>query len=220
MDIINLIDHSILRPETTVIELRNEIEKIYDLNLASICVKPCHVINTRILLQDIYKKNTPICTVIGFPHGSQTTETKCFEINNALINGVSELDIVMNVGNFKESGINYLNKEFNSILKITNGHIIKVILETSLLTNEEIAKASSYLSNLKVDYIKTSTGFNGEGANEEVIKIIKNSINSDTKIKASGGIRDYATTKKFIELGCSRIGTSNTIKIIEEYKNN
>jgi deoxyribose-phosphate aldolase len=156
-----------------------------------------------------------ICTVIGFPLGQNTSETKFFETENAIENGADEIDMVINVCWLKDKDYEKLKNEISSLKKIIDNKILKVIIEISLLNDNEIAKISQIVSEAGADFIKTSTGFGAHGATLEAVKIMKANISPQTQIKASGGIRDFETAKKYIDLGVTRLGTSSGIEIVE-----
>jgi deoxyribose-phosphate aldolase len=219
------IDHSLLHPTSTekqVVDLCNEAIKW---NVAAVCVKPDSVKLASELL-----KNTgiQIATVIGFPHGSNTTETKSFEAKNAILNGATELDIVVNISKVCDENWVYVSKEINELCTICkqNKISIKVIFETAYISKNQIVELCKICSNANVDFVKTSTGFDfiknemgtftTLGAQIEDIILMKQNIANHIKIKASGGIRTSKDFLKFIELGVSRIGTSATNNILSE----
>lgn len=215
MELNKYIDHTNLKPTATKVDIRKLCEEAIEYGFASVCVNPYYVKYAKSILK---KSNVVISTVIGFPLGSNTTETKVFEAKEALKDGADELDIVINIGALKDKDYAYIENEIIKLLEVTSGHIIKIIIESSLLNNEEIIKMCEICNNNFVHFIKTSTGFSDGGATIEVIKLIKDNINEMIEIKASGGIKDYATALSMIDAGATRIGTSNGIKIMEELK--
>lgn len=156
-----------------------------------------------------------ICTVIGFPNGYNTTSVKCFETRDAVANGADEIDMVINIGMLKEKRYDDILSEINAIKDACDGRILKVIIETCLLTDDEKIKMCEIVSNSSADYIKTSTGFSTGGATFDDIKLFAKHINNK-KIKAAGGIKDFADAEKFIELGADRLGTSRLVKQMKE----
>ncbi len=206
------IDHTLLKPDTKKEEIEILCQEAVLHNFASVCIHPHFVKLASTVLID---KSPKICTVIGFPLGQNTTATKIFEAKDAIQNGADEIDMVINISLLKDKSYESLVREINDIKKVIGNRILKVIVEISLLTDEELAKISQIVSESDADYIKTSTGFGAHGATIEAVKIMRNNISKDTLIKASGGIRDIETAKKYIDLGVSRLGTSSGVEIIE-----
>lgn len=210
------IDHAILKPQYTYLELLNECEVAKKYNVASVCVKPSDVEFARELLANSEVK---VCTVIGFPHGVTTTETKVAETEDVIKKGATEVDMVINIGRLMSNDYNYVKNDINKVVEVAhkNGVIIKVIIETSLIDDEHKAIACKLAEEAGADYVKTSTGFNGGGATLEDIELMINSIDSTkVKVKASGGIKTYEQAVQFIEAGCSRLGTSALVAIMED----
>jgi deoxyribose-phosphate aldolase len=215
--IASLIDHAVLKPEATYEDLKSEAAVAIKYNVASLCVKPCYVAEAKELLSGT---KVLVCTVMGFPHGSNTTGTKLSEASEAIQNGAKELDMVINIAKLVSGDYEYVKKDIKAIADIThaNACILKVILETALL-NEELIKTASRLSEeAGADFIKTSTGFNGRGASLGDIETMKNSVSQKVKIKASGGIKNFEQAVAFAEVGCTRLGTSSTLEIMGENK--
>ena len=210
------IDHTLLKPDATLAEIKRLCDEAKRYNFASVCINPSYVEFCKNLLQESKVK---VCTVIGFPLGANSTETKCFETEQALKNGAEEFDMVINVGWLKDKRYNELLSEITLLKESIGNHILKVIVEIALLRKDEIVDISKLVSESNADYIKTSTGFKVHGATLEAVQLFKANISGDTKIKASGGIKDYSTAKAYVDLGVSRIGTSSGIKIMEEFKN-
>ena len=171
------------------------------------------------ILKDTYIK---VSTVIGFPHGSTTTACKVFEANEAINNGALELDMVLNIGKLLSGDYDYVKYDIEKVALAVHERkaLLKVIIETSLLTDEQKIRACTLAKEAGADFLKTSTGFNGSGATLKDISIMKGAGGEDMKIKASGGIKTFEQAVKFIEAGCSRIGTSSTISIAEGKSNN
>ena len=207
-EILKKVDHTLLKQTATM----KDIEKICDdaiaNNTASVCIPPVYVKQAK----EYVKGKMKICTVIGFPNGYNTTSTKVFETAQAVKDGADEIDMVINIGKVKENNYEYISNEINKIKEECNGKLLKVIIETCLLTEDEKIKLCEVVSNSKADYIKTSTGFSTAGATLEDIILFKNHIKNGKKIKAAGGIKDFQDAKKFIEAGADRLGTSRLIK--------
>lgn len=207
-EILKKVDHTLLKQIATM----KDIEKICDdaiaNNTASVCIPPVYVKQAK----EYVKGKMKICTVIGFPNGYNTTSTKVFETAQAVKDGADEIDMVINIGKVKENNYEYISNEINKIKEACNGKLLKVIIETCLLTEDEKIKLCEVVSNSKADYIKTSTGFSTAGATLEDIILFKNHIKNDKKIKAAGGIKDFQDAQKFIEAGADRLGTSRLIK--------
>lgn len=207
-EILKKVDHTLLKQIATI----KDIEKICDdaiaNNTASVCIPPVYVKQAK----DYVKGKMKICTVIGFPNGYNTTSTKVFETAQAVKDGADEIDMVINIGKVKENNYEYISNEINKIKEACNGKLLKVIIETCLLTEDEKIKLCEVVSNSKADYIKTSTGFSTAGATLEDIMLFKNHIKNGKKIKAAGGIKDFQDAQKFIEAGADRLGTSRLIK--------
>ena len=177
-------------------------------NVASICIPPCFVKDIKEYVQNKIK----ICTVIGFPNGNTTKETKVFETEDAIKNGADEIDMVINIGKLKEKDYNYILDEINCIKKACQDKILKVIIETCLLTEEEKIKMCEIVSKSNADFIKTSTGFSTLGATIDDIKLFKKHIKNGKKIKAAGGIKNFEDAIEFIKEGADRLGTSRLVK--------
>lgn len=207
-EILKKVDHTLLKQTATM----KDIEKICDdaiaNNTASVCIPPVYVKQAK----EYVKGKMKICTVIGFPNGYNTTSTKVFETAQAVKDGADEIDMVINIGKVKENNYEYISNEINKIKEACNGKLLKVIIETCLLTEDEKIKLCEVVSNSKADYIKTSTGFSTAGATLEDIMLFKNHIKNGKKIKAAGGIKDFKDAQKFIEAGADRLGTSRLIK--------
>jgi deoxyribose-phosphate aldolase len=211
------IDHTLLKPDATMQEIKTLCDEAMAYKFASVCVNPCHV---EFAKTELEQSDVKVCTVIGFPLGANSTAAKCFETELALKHGADEFDMVINVGWIKEKMYEKITSEINQLKELIGNRILKVIVEISLLSEDEIIRISKIVSKSNADYIKTSTGFGAHGATLEAVKLFKENISTSTKIKASGGIRDYKTAKAYIDLGVSRIGTSSSIKIMKEYKTN
>ena len=209
------IDHTLLKPEATKIQIETLCKEAIKYDFASVCVNPTHVAYCAKLLKN---SDVKVCTVIGFPLGSNTTETKVFETKNAIENGADEIDMVINIGALKDKNYNFVKEDIESVVKAANSKLVKVILETCLLTEEEVKEACKLSQEAKADYVKTSTGFSKSGASVEMVKIMYDTVHDTMKVKASGGVRTYDDAIKMIEAGASRIGTSNGVGIVTGYE--
>ena len=181
-------------------------------NVASICIPPSYVKKAK----EYVKENLKICTVIGFPNGYSTKETKMFECKDAIKNGADEIDMVVNLGDIKSGEFKTVEEEIKEIKEICGEHILKVIVETCFLTEEEKIRLCEVVTNAKADYIKTSTGFGTNGATKEDIILFSKHIGSNVKIKASGGVKNLKIAEEFINLGVDRLGTSSIINVIKK----
>ncbi len=209
------IDHTLLKVDATKNDIENHCKEALKYKFKSVMVHPSQVHYCREILK---QTDVKIGTVIGFPLGQNTIETKIFEIKNAIKNGVNEIDYVINISELKNKNYKYIKEEMKKIILLCLKHKItsKVIIETCYLTKEEKIKVLEIIKKIKPDYVKTSTGFGSMGATIEDIKLIKSIVENTVKIKASGGIRDLITFNKMIKAGAKRIGTSSGVKIIKE----
>ena len=219
LELAKMIDHTILKANAT----QSDIEKLCDeakkYNFASVCVNPYWVP----LASDLLKNSTvKVCTVIGFPLGATSSESKAYETEIAILQGADEVDMVINVGAMKNNQIDIVEKDILAVVnsarktgKAQNKNIIvKVILETCYLTKDEIKNACLCAKNAGADFVKTSTGFGTGGATVEDVALMKETVGETMEVKASGGIRDYETAIKMIEAGATRLGTSSGISIV------
>lgn len=210
-EILEKVDHTLLKQTATWEEIREIIDDGIKYNVASVCIPPCYIKQA----QEYAYKKIKYCTVIGFPNGNMTTEAKCFETENAVMNGADEIDMVINIGFLKDKRYDDILNEINLVKKACWGRILKVIIETCLLTEEEKIKMCEIVEESNADYIKTSTGFSQGGATIEDIELFSKHIKTK-KIKAAGGIKTLEDAKKFIQAGASRLGTSKIVNIIKE----
>lgn len=215
-NILNKVDHTLLLQTATWDEIKSLCDDAIKFNTASVCIPPSYVKRAKDYVQD----KLCICTVIGFPNGYNTTEVKCFETSNAVLNGADEIDMVINIGYIKDSRFDLVLDEINAVKSACNGKLLKVIIETCLLTEEEKIKLCKIVSDSNADYIKTSTGFSTGGATKEDIKLFADNIYGDLKIKAAGGISSLEDAENFVNIGASRLGTSRIVKIIKSGDNN
>ncbi len=215
MEINRIIDHTLLKPESTEEQIEKLIEEAKEYEFFSVCINPVWV---KKCAQALKGTNVKVCTVIGFPLGANTKETKVFETENAINNGADEIDMVLNIGLLKSGKYSEVKDEIESIAKVCheNGKLLKVILENCLLTKDEIVKASQISEEAGADFIKTSTGFSTSGAEASDVKLMKESVSDKVKVKASGGIRDLEKAKLMIENGADRLGVSAGVAIMKE----
>lgn len=213
MEINKFIDHTALKPETTALQIEKLCAEAKEFNFFSVCVNSYYVKKAVSLLGG---SSVKVCTVVGFPLGASTMETKRFEAMKAMAEGASEIDMVINISAIKSSEWQYVLDDMSSLGQVTHqqGGLLKVILETCLLTNEEKRKACELAVKAKVDFVKTSTGFSSGGATIEDVKLMR-SLVGNLGVKASGGIRDLETARKMIEAGATRLGTSASVEIIK-----
>lgn len=213
MDIRSMIDHTILKPDANKEDIRLLCEEAKEYEFAAVCVNPYYVE----LCKDLLKgTNVKIATVIGFPLGANIKEIKAFETLYAINNGADEVDMVINIGALKDKDYKTVKEDIEAVVEVSKDKaLVKVIIETSLLSDDEKIKACELALEAGADFVKTSTGFSSGGASLEDVKLMKSVVKDKMEIKASGGIRDLATAKKMIEAGASRLGTSSGIKIVE-----
>lgn len=211
-DICRYVDHTLLKQTATWEEIKALCDDAIKFGTASVCIPPCYVKDAAAYVKGQMK----ICTVIGFPNGNTTTANKVFETCEALENGADEFDMVINVGKLREKDYAYVEGEITALRGITQGKVLKVIIETCLLTEEEKIKMCEIVTNAGADFIKTSTGFSTGGATFEDVALFKKYVGPGVQIKAAGGISSIADAEKFLELGATRLGTSRIVKILKE----
>jgi len=214
--ILSTVDHTLLLQTSTWDEIKKICDDGMKFKVASVCIPPSFVKKAK----EYVKEDLAICTVIGFPNGYNTTEVKVFETKNAIENGAEEIDMVINLGLVKEKNFEAITEEIKAIKKACGDKILKVIIETCLLTDEEKIELCKCVTDAKADFIKTSTGFSTNGATLEDIVLFRENVGPDVKIKAAGGVKSLEKAEEFIVNGASRLGTSSIIKIInnEEVK--
>lgn len=210
-EILSKCDHTLLSQSATWEEIKAICDDGMKYNTASVCIPASYVKEAK----EYVGERLAICTVIGFPNGYSTTAVKCFEAEDAVKNGADEIDMVINIGWLKDKKYDLILDEIRQIKKACNGKILKVIIETCLLTDEEKIKMCEIVSKSGADYIKTSTGFSSGGATEHDIKIFAENVDASVKIKAAGGISSIEDAEGFIKLGASRLGTSRIVKIVK-----
>lgn len=213
-DLAKMIDHTLLKTDTTLVMINKLCEEAKNYNFISVCVNPYWV---SIAAKNLIGTNVKVCTVIGFPLGASTKEVKTFEAKKAIEDGASEIDMVINIGALKSHQYNIVEEDIEAIVEVANGlALVKVIIETCLLTEDEKILACRLIKKSGADFVKTSTGFNKGGATYEDVKLMRNTVGPDMGVKASGGIRDYEGAMKMIGAGANRIGTSSGIEIVKK----
>ncbi len=212
--ILSICDHTLLLQPSTWEEIRALCDDAIKYGTASVCIPPCYVRKAKEYVGDRMK----ICTVIGFPNGNTTTAVKVFETTDAIANGADEIDMVINIGLLRAGKDKKVRKEIEAIKKACRGRILKVIIETCLLTEEEKIRMCRIVTEAGADFIKTSTGFSTAGATFDDVALFAAHVGPDVKIKAAGGISSIADAEKFMELGASRLGTSRIVKIVKAEK--
>ena len=214
MNIAKYIDHTLLKPEAT----RKDVDKLcgeaLEHGFYSVCINGCRVKYAAELLDP---SDVKVCAVIGFPLGACTTKIKAMETKTAISDGADEIDMVMNIGKFRDGDYEYVLNDIKAVVDESHekGVIVKVILETCLLENEEIEKACEICLEAGADFVKTSTGFNKEGATLEAVAIMKKAVGDRALVKAAGGVRNYQTAIDFINAGASRLGCSSSVAVVE-----
>ena len=211
-EILARVDHTLLRQTAAWEEIQRICEEGMEFHTASVCIPPCYVREARAFLGD----RLPVCTVIGFPNGSSTMASKVFETEDAVQNGAAEIDMVISIGHVKAGNYGYVEKEIREIKQACQGRILKVIIETCLLTEEEKIRMCQAVTEAGADFIKTSTGFSAGGATREDIALFKKYVGPQVRIKAAGGIKSFADARDFISLGASRLGTSRLVELAKK----
>ena len=209
--ILNMVDHTLLKQESTWEQIKEICDDGMKYETASVCIPPAFVKQAK----EYVGNKLQICTVIGFPNGYNTTAVKCFETEDAVKNGADEIDMVINIGWVKEQKWNELLEEIKAVKVACHGKLLKVIIETCLLTDEEKVKMCEIVSASGAEYIKTSTGFSTGGATREDVALFAENVKPGVKIKAAGGISSIKDAEDFIALGAERLGTSRIVKIVK-----
>ncbi len=216
MELNKYIDHTLLKPESTKNQILKVCEEAKANNFASVCVNPTWV---KTVSEALEGTDVMTCTVIGFPLGANTSEVKAFETENAITNGADEIDMVINVGALIAGDTDLVLNDIKAVVEASKEQTVKVIIETSLLTDEQKKVACELILEAGADFVKTSTGFNGGGATEADIKLFKSIVKDNCLIKASGGVRTYEDAMVMINAGANRIGTSGGVSIIKGEEN-
>ena len=205
------IDHTLLKQTATWQQIQKICQEGIEQKTASVCIPPSYVKAA----SEFVKGQVAICTVIGFPNGYHTTETKLFETKNALQNGADEIDMVINLGWVKDGLFDLIEQEIKEVKKACGNHILKVIIETCYLTQQEKKILCQVVSRSKADFIKTSTGFGTGGATAEDIQLFAENVADHIKIKAAGGVKSIAEAEKFLQLGAQRLGSSSLLEFLK-----
>lgn len=214
MDIARFIDHTLLKPDATEEMIENLCNEAKKYNFYAVCINPYYVKLAKKILRN---SDVKIATVIGFPLGANTGKIKALEAEESIRDGADELDMVINIAALKNKDYDKVKEDIEEVVKKAKGNaLVKVIIETCLLTEDEKVRACNLSLEAGANFVKTSTGFNGKGATVEDIRLIKSVVGNKMKIKASGGIRDYETAIKMIEAGANRIGASSSVKIVQD----
>ena len=214
-DVLKIVDHTLLAQTATWAQIREILDDAMKYHTASACIPAAYVKQAAEYVQG----RLPICTVIGFPNGYSTTETKVFEAKNAIENGASEIDMVINIGFLKDGRYDEVEEEIRKIHEACGGKILKVIIETCLLTEDEKIKMCELVTKAGAEFIKTSTGFSTAGATFADVKLMKEHVGEGVKVKAAGGISSFDDAEEFMRLGADRLGTSRLVKIMKQTDN-
>jgi len=214
-EMLHYVDHTQLKAFATWEDIEALCEEAIEYKTASVCIPPSYISRVK----ETYGDKINICTVIGFPLGYQTTAVKFYEAKDAIDNGASEIDMVVNIGDVKNKDFDKVTSEIKALKEAVGANVLKVIIETCYLTEEEKIILCKAVTEAGADFIKTSTGFGGSGATFDDINLFSKHINENIKMKAAGGISSLEDAKKFIELGAERLGTSKIVKLIKEAEN-
>jgi deoxyribose-phosphate aldolase len=212
--ILHAVDHTLLKQTATLAEIHTLCDEAIEYQTASVCIPPFYVKAAKSYCLD----RMVICTVIGFPNGYQTTETKLFETADAIANGADEIDMVIPICALRDGRDEEVMKEIHRIKAVCQEKILKVIIEACLLTEDEKVRMCGIITAAKADFIKTSTGFSTGGATREDLMLFKKHVGPDVRIKAAGGIKNLAAAEDFLSIGASRLGTSSIIKLVLQEK--
>lgn len=211
-EILSKTDHTLLKQDSTWEQIRGIIDDGIKYKTASVCIPPYYVKQA----SEYAKGRVAICTVIGFPEGYSTKESKCFEASDAVKNGADEIDMVICIGALKDGKYDEIEEEIRAVKASCNGKLLKVIIETCLLTEEEKIRMCRVVTAAGADYIKTSTGFSSGGATKEDVKLMKENVGKEVKVKAAGGISSLEDAEDFLRLGAERLGTSRIVRLMAE----
>lgn len=206
------IDHTLLKPDASQEQIETLIEEAKKYNFASVCVNPTWV---NFAAQALKATDVKVCTVIGFPLGANTPELKAFETSDAIQNGANEIDMVINIGALKSRNFDLVERDIRAVVEAAKGTLVKVIIETCLLTDDEKVKACQIAQKAGADFVKTSTGFSTGGATVADVALMRKTVGPDMGVKASGGARSYEDALAFIKAGATRIGASSGVAIME-----
>ena len=212
MEILSHVDHTLLAQDAAWEDIRQILDDAVAYRTASACIPAAYVKRAA----DYVEGRLPICTVIGFPHGYSTAQTKAYEARDAVANGASEIDMVIHVGALKDKRYDEIEEEIRRVHEACQGRILKVIIETCLLTEEEKIAMCDIDTRAGAEYIKTSTGFSSVGATFADVELLRKHVGEGVKVKAAGGIRSFEDAERFLELGADRLGTSRLVKLIKQ----
>ena len=215
MNLARMIDHTLLKPDATPDQVAQLCFEARKYGFASVCINPTWV---KLCAQLLQGSPVKVCTVIGFPLGATTSVAKAMETRDAIANGAEEIDMVINVGALKAGNYDLVRRDITAVVEAAQGRIVKVILETALLTDEEKVKACELAKESHADFVKTSTGFGGGGATAHDIALMRKTVGKYMGVKASGGIRDFETAQQMIKAGATRIGASASVAIVKGEK--
>ena len=210
-ELANYIDHTLLKPDATRAQLEQLCAEAAEHQFSTVCVNGSRVELAYSLLED---SDVQVCTVVGFPLGAMDADAKRYETEVAVDLGASEIDMVMNVGRFKDGEHDYIVREIRDVVEAADDRVVKVILETCLLTNDEIAQACKLVTQAQAHFVKTSTGFGNAGATLEHVRLMRETVGQFAGVKAAGGVRNADDARAMIEAGATRIGTSNGVAIV------
>lgn len=211
----SLFDHTNLKPDATKLEIEKLCREALHYNFGAVCINPSNIQLAKRMLNG---SDVKICTVIGFPLGATTSETKAFETKQAVDYGATEIDMVLNIGVMKNGDAHEVQDDIKSVVDASDGNLVKVILETCFLEDDEVMKACELSMKAGADFVKTSTGFGTEGATLHHVRLMRKTVGDKMGVKASGGIRNFKTARQMIEAGANRIGASASIAILNEYE--
>ncbi len=214
-DILAHCDHTLLSPSATWEDIRTLCDEGMEYHTASVCIPPCYVKKAKEYVKDRLK----ICTVVGFPNGDSSTAVKCFEAETAIKDGADEIDTVIHIGALKSGDEDEILEELIALRRVCDGKILKVIIETCLLTEEEKIRMCHIVTKGQADYIKTSTGFSTGGATREDVALLRAKVGPCVKVKAAGGISDLKDAEDFLTLGADRLGSSRIVRLVRNQKN-
>ncbi|SFW46809.1 deoxyribose-phosphate aldolase [Sinomicrobium oceani] len=212
------IDHTLLRPTATYRDIEKLCKEALEYRFFSVCLNSCHVLRAKELLMEA--PDIRVCSVVGFPLGAMSSKAKCYEAEHAVVDGADEIDMVINLGWLKSGDTGKVLQDIHAIKKAIGTRVLKVIIETCYLHDDEKILASTLAADAGADYVKTSTGFGNGGATFHDIELMSRAVNGRARLKASGGIKSFEVAKKYIDLGVTRIGTSSGIAIVEGYTSN
>ncbi|MDE2681905.1 MAG: deoxyribose-phosphate aldolase [Verrucomicrobiota bacterium] len=215
-DLAKFIDHTLLKPDATRAQIEALCAEAAEHNFATVCVNGSHVELAYSLLEE---SDVQVATVVGFPLGAMEADVKRYETEAAIDAGASEIDMVMNVGRFKDGDHDYIVREIRDVVEAADDHVVKVILETCLLSNEQIEQACKLVVQAQAHFVKTSTGFGSAGATIEHVRLMRETVSQFAGVKAAGGIRNAADARAMIEAGATRLGTSGGVAIVSDADN-